>query len=90
MTVKLTSGNNNAEFHERCVASADICWCEVKNVWLPETEESVVTWNRRKCAYLKQKKVWLPETEEIPASTGKNGEGVLCNLVNKIVKSVLW
>jgi len=29
-----------------------MCWCEVKNVWLPETGKS-------------------------PASTGKNGEGVL-------------
>lgn len=44
----------------------------------------------RMCGYLKQKKVWLPETEESPASTGKNGEGVLRNLVNKIVKGVLW
>lgn len=64
MRAKLTTDNKNVESHERCVASADMCWCEVKNVWLPEIE---------KC----------------PASTAKNGEVVLRNLVNKIVRGVL-
>jgi len=35
------------------------------------------------------KNVWLPETEISPASTGKNGEDMLRNLVNKIFECVL-
>jgi len=45
VSVKLKTDNKNAEFHERCVVSADMWWCEWR-MWgnLEQKKKSSINW----------------------------------------------